>query len=344
MEQAVKLRPNGTRRDPRPQSGGAQRARAAAPAIAAFAAAALAGGCSASSDNGGVASLDREAAEHAATGSQADTARAMADCLVAAGIPATAEAAEDFDGALVVQPEAGPDDFWEMSITGESTVSSGGADGREDPDGVYREQSRAAKQLADEQHIDPVTGVYERHLLVGRAGEIADFTDEFVTCLDTTGYTDPTAAPPEELLTARQQIAAAGAEWAECARGEGWPMIADPAPPTLGTVRDIPVVLLPGTITPDQLRALIAVCPNWDRAAHEAEDQLMAGPDFDPESHEPVTDPALGFDAPGYDGQDVPEYQADPVLEALNEILNEQAWEYASNQEAADGASTGPPR
>jgi len=91
-----------------------------------------------------------------------------------------------------------------------------------------------------------------------------DHTTTFVACLNQTGY-DETAAKglvPLEPGYFDKQVEANN-RWAECARDHGWPFIHDSAPPETGTV-EAPAVVLPITITEDQLRQLLKDCPNFD--------------------------------------------------------------------------------
>jgi hypothetical protein len=288
-------------------------------------AAALVGGCSSDND---VASLDRGEESQGSGGTAAETALAMADCLVAEGIPASAKPDEAFDGALVVRPDVGPDDYWQMTVTVGQSDGATGADGRDDPDGAYRDQTRAAKTIIEDKYLNESDGRALPHLLVGRDGELQDLTEPFVGCLESTGYEDPTATPPSELLQFRQRDAEAGAKWAECARSAGWAGVKDPETPTLETVDRVPIVLLPSTITEDQLRALLADCPNWDQAAHEEEDRRLADPDYEAEWDELIVDPGIGFDVPGYNGETVGEYMPDPKLDALFDVLLQEQREY----------------
>jgi len=74
-----------------------------------------------------------------------------------------------------------------------------------------------------------------------------------------------TAEPAPEATTATldaqaSAVLAESASWAACARDHGWPDIADPDP-AAGALAE---VVLPATITADELRQLLADCPPFN--------------------------------------------------------------------------------
>jgi hypothetical protein len=140
-----------------------------------------------------------------------------------------------------------------------------------------------------------------------------DHTAPWLACLTETGYTEPgyEADPADEL--ARKQFAVeAGVRWATCARENGYPTVADPDQPVADNNTTTPTVALPTTITEEQLRGLLAACPNFDpdgvaelEAAYAAlgnnpsPEEMRALVDRYPTGVEPI----IGFDAPGWDGR-----------------------------------------
>lgn len=109
-----------------------------------------------------------------------------------------------------------------------------------------------------------------------------DHSDTYKGCLAESGY-DTIAAQgvrqwdPEDMELAQQQLNANN-EWAACVRANGWPNVQDvalPADPSSG----VPGVLIPFTITEDQLRQLLVVCPLGDIRNYAQVDI-----DFDPRS------------------------------------------------------------
>ncbi|MDR0626234.1 MAG: hypothetical protein LBG11_03075 [Bifidobacteriaceae bacterium] len=110
-------------------------------------------------------------------------------------------------------------------------------------------------------------------------------------------------------------IAESGTLWAACARENGYPQVKDPAPPVADGWVTMPLVVLPGTITATDLRALLTECPNFDFEAAEAIiEELLALPDDASEDEQrelmrSYTDlfahsPSISFDIPGWDFED----------------------------------------
>jgi hypothetical protein len=114
----------------------------------------------------------------------------------------------------------------------------------------------------------------------------ADRSEDYQHCHDVSLYDEAAASgqttgiDPEQL----NDMMAASLDWAACARQSGWPQTADPKPATGDTP---PIVLLPDTMTEEQLRQLLDSCP------------------MEPWTGEtPATEiwPTIGFDRPGFDG------------------------------------------
>jgi len=260
-----------------------------------------------SGQDNGVASLGNQSDQGAER--QIQTARAMVQCLVDAGVPAkvTDLGNGGADIGLITN-----DQFSLMyadlrhSETGGEPIFEG------DPimaiwdgfDALYRNEDGSWSQST---------------LYIGQS----DHSAAFAQCLVQTGFSPPSApqrGPAEELREKQQQVQA-GAAWAACAREHGYPGINDPDPPVADDWDTWPEVVLPGTITEAELRALLAACPNFDKAAHAAADAAALQPDANTAELEWPVDPTISFAAPDdldWDNEDAPEVKR---LMALYEIL-----------------------
>ena len=155
-----------------------------------------------------------------------------------------------------------------------------------------------------------------------------DYTDEYVKCLTISGYDDTAAyaAWGEIDLTddpwndLRKQAAA---DWISCAHRNGWPGIPDVDPISAD-------VLLPSSMTEDQLRRLIGVCPNFSEDNARKQMEWTQTHPRDPYPQDVVPDPYFtvqisGLDAaypPGWMPPDEKRVVADHIA-ALYNVLNE---------------------
>jgi hypothetical protein len=167
-----------------------------------------------------------------------------------------------------------------------------------------------------------------------------DHTETWVRCLDSSGYDEnavwDSLYDPAVMTAFNQSTVDASNEWAKCARENGHPNVIDAHMPQSDT--ENPTALLPASITEDQLRQLLAVCPNFDPAIEEANEKLFEelADDFFamPEGYR--SQPNVGFDFPGFDGdysQDQtslsPETMATSErLSQLYAVLDEARMEY----------------
>ncbi|MDR2378396.1 MAG: hypothetical protein LBD70_03070 [Bifidobacteriaceae bacterium] len=186
------------------------------------------------------------------------------------------------------------------------------------------------------------------YLIIGQE----DLTEPFAKCLTESGYTEPVwKTDPAEELKSKQNIARATSEWAKCARENGFPEIKDPEPPVADDYMTQPTAVLPADITEDQLRALLAACPNFDPEKWEAYEKAMedlgafaSEQDWERVNEEfDVTEPAIGFDIPGWDGRG--SEQAEETDQAtmervgrLSELLYEAQNQYWEQRETATEA------
>ena len=134
-------------------------------------------------------------------------------------------------------------------------------------DGVNRVTS-ASKDPNKQQAIDNFYASTDRSLALIIDG--VDHSEAYAKCLAESGYEEQTAAESMQVDPAETQLQVQGNnKWAACVRENGWPDVRDS---TVGTdPSKLPVVVLPGSITEDQLRQLLTVCPNFDP---EQEDRL----------------------------------------------------------------------
>jgi hypothetical protein len=179
---------------------------------------------------------------------------------------------------------------------------------------------------------DEVREDYNYALLIDGVDRTADLE----RCLEESGYTQPEyGLDPSEMAAMQRAQADATNEWVACARENGYPTLEDVTPTDDGVLP----VRLPFSTTEEAFRALLAVCPNWDRERAEAEaDGTELPPDW-------VSAPApdINFEEP--------ERSDDPAAEAANQDhwnrLHDILWEEASNfwternGQLADSASDG---
>ena len=133
-----------------------------------------------------------------------------------------------------------------------------------------------------------------------------DRTSSYVQCLNSSGYSEAAAwgistqVDPAQL----QQQIDANNQWTACARENGWPDIQDSVMPADIQHASNPVVVLPTTMTEDQLRALLDACPNFDADKQDMLNNWWAthaapagGSTGGPEEYPPgyLPDPNLSF-------------------------------------------------
>jgi hypothetical protein len=171
---------------------------------------------------------------------------------------------------------------------------------------------------------------------VGSAGPFlqvdgVDHTETWVRCLDSSGY-DYLAVwesiADSDMFTAMDQLVVdASNQWAKCARENGHPDVIDARMPQSET--EIPTALLPASITEDQLRQLLAVCPNFDPVIEEAnellEAQMVASDSILPDGYR--AQPKVGFDFPGFDGDyNLDRASLSPEEAATSDRLSQLSW------------------
>ena len=174
-----------------------------------------------------------------------------------------------------------------------------------------------------------------------------DHTDEYVKCLDESGYDEQAAygsfkMPPE--MAAKQVDA--NNKWAACAREHGWPDIQDSTMPVKNDGTDYPEIKLPITITEDQLRQLIKDCPTFDPDTAKQVDEWYKN---NPSPTGPPIDlpvgPSVGIDTSSIDvvmqdpnqtpsAEQMAEIQR---IQGLYDIINQAQNDYYNSQNPSGG-------
>jgi hypothetical protein len=259
------------------------------------------------------------------TGSQRERAEAFYGCLVDASLPAQISEA-DGDQATVTFEDVWT---WRVDADGVAVVALGGvsrlvsetgwvfagsdAFSRDHPAaGAPPDIEAERARLTDDAKASPWG--YVMYI------DGADRTEEYATCLETSGYTEPGPPPvdQEALLAQKQRSAAASNEWAACAREHGFPDIRDAV-----AERDTyPVVLLPPTITAELLATLLSHCPVFDPEIEKANLEADRAGRIDEVRSQPV----VGFDAPGFREQEDDGAPASPEAGAKFSALSAQLW------------------
>jgi hypothetical protein len=123
----------------------------------------------------------------------------------------------------------------------------------------------------------------------------------------------------DQEIGAKQSYLQATLDWIACARDNGYPDIAAPFPVKADDYATEPMAVLPTTMTEQEPRALLAVCPNFDQSGWDNYYAALKelGPDYTQEQRDevareyPVGEPNTGFDAPGLNGDHRPGTQTE---------------------------------
>jgi hypothetical protein len=154
-----------------------------------------------------------------------------------------------------------------------------------------------------------------------------DHSQVYLACLNQTGYNEDRAWAMDEVpvdTQAEQEQMEVNNRWAACARDNGFPHIADSALPDddMG-----PVIEIPYTMEPDQLRQLLVACPNFDPAEQQRFDEALAhGQILDDQ----VPNPLITLDR--MDTTGLSQADIDRMM-TLYEVLGEQQQAYQAAHE-----------
>ena len=218
--------------------------------------------------------------ELATSGSnQAMAAEAMVDCLRSLGVPV--ELNRLSDGQAELGFEGG--ERWRLCQSQDGMCHFGG--------GSFVTEAQLA---AEEEPLDTLELKYRDEMASPRPGTrgaamllagTTDYTEQYRQCGELIDYVPPTQrVDPAWELSQKQTVADATNKWIECARSSGQPNLADVLAPKADNFKTYPRALLPVTTTPNQLRALLGMCPLEDFG----NDGIW---------------PNVSVDAPGYDGR-----------------------------------------
>jgi len=235
-------------------------------------------------------------------------AKAYSDCMTDAGIEV--ELFSNSDGELAI-----------VQVSSKHTVLQRNQNGASMT--IAPDDSSLSRQVTDDFLSDRST---EPALII----DGIDHTDTYVQCLDVSGYDDQVAqgSGPRVDLAYMERLVRANNKWAACARENGWPSVKDSVMPTVVDGAEQPEVLLPITITEDQLRQLLDACPNFDaEQMKRMDDWWRTNPQATGYPDDYLPDPSIAFEWSTDADQET--LDGIPSLNAhLHEILNEKAAEY----------------
>jgi hypothetical protein len=241
---------------------------------------------------------------------------AFHSCLSNAGLPAIIE---DYGSGL---PQI---------VTFSESVAAMGVDAEGQPTINEKALEDTEALVAFYEEVDAASGPTTPKLMI----DGIDHSEAWARCLDETGYslTELNDAVYDSALAVDvyQRMVDANNEWAACARANGYPDVADTQLPAKIDGSSTPMVLLPTSMTPDQLRALLSVCPNFDPERAAQSDAAWEEVDMEnytlPDDY--YTYPLIGFDYPGFDGSadvSITYDSTDETTARLNELI-EIIWE-----------------
>lgn len=161
-----------------------------------------------------------------------------------------------------------------------------------------------------------------------------DRSETYAQCLDESGYSTRAAWGSGQIDPAPfQKQVDANNKWAACARENGWPNVQDSVMPTDLNNPDWPTILLPESITEDQLRALLDACPNLNPEHKQMLEDWYAShdPSTNPDIY--IPDPQIGFSSDSGSSGTTP----DDHTARLNTILYETYIELTQQVTPASG-------
>lgn len=175
-----------------------------------------------------------------------------------------------------------------------------------------------------------------------------DYSQQYARCLNESGYTAQVARDREEnsvLIEGQsdgdQSLFAdqvrANNQWAACARNHGW-LVFD----SMMVPGKWPEVDLPSTITPDQLRGLLVLCPSFDADKARRIDEWLGAHDSGmadyPYPEDLNSTPTIGFQLSPFDAAYLSVLFTDegrPLLNrllSLYTVLDEQRMDYIESR------------
>jgi len=256
-------------------------------------------------DNHDLPSLSAPATPSAST-SLETIAQTYYDCMTDAGI--TVELKQNNQGQLAVVDFVGADTvMWRQ------------------PDGDVGNFSTGDITEQDWDDFESISGDGTALMIDG-----VDYSKQYGQCLAESGYDERTAEGNYEMdpVQIEKQITSNNI-WAACARENGWPDIQDSIAPSDTAIT--PTVVLPLTITDDQLWQLLQACSNVDPAQIEEMQQWrQTDPTGFPDDYLP--DPCIDFDVPGMSSPNGPEQADVDRMSHLIDIVNQNRENYYQQQ------------
>jgi hypothetical protein len=234
-----------------------------------------------------------EADVSAAAASQRERAEALATCLTDKSIEANVDDLPDGQSKVYFTPPEGPYAWVE-------------------PDG------RGNRASDDESTQMAEAAEAEGRTLLWIGG--ADRTEDYLQCIDESGYTAPvTFVNPEDERRLKQAQVDLDNDYAACARANGFPEVADvPAPVLDGQQPQAPPLKLPWQITEDGLRDLLVACPPYDE---DRVRELANGEQYEWQSL--TMGPWISFDVPAMDAPEGASEEDWDRFVALNDIVSQ---------------------
>jgi hypothetical protein len=230
-------------------------------------------------------------------------AAAFRDCLVAAGL-AVEVVADPIGRQTLVMFQQGADHYlWVW------------------PNGV----AWNSDDFEDEASLNIIKGVWDAGQDYYFEAEGVDRTDLMRRCVESTGY-DPgkvwATVPAAQTASGAeaQGVVEASNAWARRAREYGIQGVKDAVTPDASSA-DWPTVLLPVTITAEELEALLEACPPFDPDLpaynEQAWQEWVESNPGDPWGwpSDLLYDPSIGFDYPGFDGRATAGHSPQPIPE-----------------------------
>jgi len=188
-----------------------------------------------------------------------------------------------------------------------------------------------------------------------------DRTDVWMSCYDESGYSVSAIMAGIMDSPVGQSFFSfmvdSSNEWAKCARENGFPETKDAMMPSRYDFSQVPMALLPPSITEPQLTDLLTKCPNFDAEQQKKNDELMNKVDKSDPTKVTIPDgvvfpPNVGFDYPGFNGISggltgaaisIPDDDTANKLKTLMGILSKPADDYeAGKAQSAQAPSATP--
>jgi hypothetical protein len=248
-------------------------------------------------------------------------AQSFYDCMSGAGLPV--ELVENHDGYESVVQFTG--DLWLMIRSPEG--------------GTLRWPSNDEREH-DPEALAMAQAFFDDSMVPGLMIDGVDHSMVYTRCLERSGYNQHAAwgSTNMDFDLVSRQIESNNA-WAGCARSNGWPMIQDSQASIDPDESDWPTVLIPVTITAEELRTLVEACPTFNPEQQEYLSQWwhiettgQYPPDYMPDPSLDFVVPSLQYSTNPEDEPTAEEAAALENISALYGVLYEKKNEYWANK------------